>query len=224
MRLRGAWMPVMQILLLGGNFTMFEDMTIPLGNIPRIFTDDDYLIEADDEDVKPAPKKEYVKEPIEVPMPFIHGDTDGPIVVTKDWYVKTKKERLYSNAEDMKEVQIELMQLIAERDRLKYKLGQLNPGKKRDAKIRAAICIKLKDIEVEIESIQRFYGIDLNTLDRGSKLGRFVANVKKVFKTIKKKIKKFYRKHEELINGICALAIPVLIGTLSKGLLALMGV
>ena len=118
--------------------------------------------------------------------------------------------------------QIEMMQLIAERDRLQYKLGQLNPGKKRDAKQIVAINVKLKDIEVELESLQKITGVNLNQLDHGSKFGMFVGKIKRIYKKCVKKIRRWYHYNEELIKGLAAIIAPVVLGAVAKKLIALL--
>ena len=131
---------------------------------------------------------EVVTKPIEVPMPFIHGcpGANGPIIVTKDWYVKTEKKRLANRAKDKRIDQEEMMELLARRDRLRGKLGCLNPMKKEDAKQIVKINIKLRDLQAELEMLQHQSGINLNQLDHGSRFNRFIGRVKNFFKRVKK--------------------------------------
>ena len=185
---------------------------LPGATIPKIF------IEADRQINEAHPEPEIITKPKEVPMPFIEGvkGVKGPVVVTEDWYVKGKKKELARIAENKKDTQIEMMQLIAERDRLRYKLGKLDPSKKKDSKAIVVINVKLKDIDAELKALEDIAGVKIDSLDRGSRLGRFVGKIKKVFHTVKKAVKRWYRRNEDLIKGIIAIAIPVVISTLGR--------
>lgn len=168
-------------------------------------------------------KEEKMTDIIEVPVPFISGDENhGPLIITEDWYVEKRKEELADYSHNMKDIQIHMMQLIAERDRLKYKLGELNPGSKKDAKKIVSFNVKLRDIEAELTSYQQIYHINLDEVDKGSKLGRFIGRIKRTFKTAKKKVKKFVKRNKELISGLAAIILPVLITSLSTKLVGLL--
>lgn len=193
---------------------------LPGANVPKIFQ------EADRQMNEAYPEPEIVTEPIEVPMPFIEGakGVKGPLIITKDWYIKCKKKELAKLSVDLKNVQIEIMQMIAERDRLRYKIGQLDPSKKKDAMKIAALNVKLRDTIEGIDALCDLYEINLNTLDEGSKLGRFVGKLKKIYKKVRKKVKRFYKDNKELIVGIASIVIPAVLAAVVKKLLGFLGV
>ena len=159
---------------------------------------------------------EVVTEEIEVPMPCIVGEPDkGPIVITKDWYVKHKKKQMAHYASNRKDAQIKVMQMLAEKDRLRYELGQLDPSKKKDSKMIVALNVRIKDIEADIESLEYLYDFKMDKLDLGSRLGQFVHKLKKIAKTVKKKIVNFFYDHEETIMGLLCIFVPAIIKGLS---------
>lgn len=159
---------------------------------------------------------EVVTEEIEVPMPCIVGEPDkGPIVITKDWYVKHKKKQMAHYASNRKDAQIKVMQMLADIDRLRYELGHLDPGDKKDSKKIVAINVRIKDMEADIESLEFLYDFKMDKLDLGSRLGKFMYKLKKTFKSIKKKIVNFFYEHEETILGIACLFIPIIFRSIS---------
>lgn len=193
-----------------------EEFYLPGAKVPQVFLDADRQtaeLHKNDPRVITTPKR--------VPMPFIEGckGAKGPIIVTEDWYVKQEKKRLAKKAQEKRDMQIEMMQLISHKDRLKFKLGELDPSKKSDAKKIIAINIKIKDIEAELKVLQEQSGINLNELDHGSRLGRYVGHFKRFVRKTAKKVKRFYKRNRELIYGIAAIVLPVILTGLSNLLL-----
>lgn len=193
---------------------------IPGAKVPKIFK------EADRQMNEKYPEPEIVTEPIEIPMPFIEGcpGVKGPLIITKDWYIKRKKKEIAKISKGQKEMQIEIMQLIAERDRIRYKIGQLNPAKKKDALKIAALNVKLRDCVEGIDALVTLADVKLDKLDHGSKLGQFIGQLKCIYKDVKKKVKKFYKRHEEVISGLANIFLPVMLAGLMKKLLGFLGV
>lgn len=190
---------------------------LPGATIPEIFLEADrqYMEEHKND---PIP----VTKPIKVPMPFIHGvkGVKQPIIITEDWALKKKKKELKRRAEDLKEMQIEMMQLIAKRDRLRLKLGELDPANKKDARRIVSYNVQLKDIEADLSMLQDQSGINLNELDHGSRLARFIGGMKRWVKRKVKKVKKFFRENKELILGMCAIILPVVVSAITKVIIA----
>lgn len=191
---------------------------LPGADIPKIF------LEADRQMAWKNQEEEIVTEPIEVPMPFIHGTPGvrGPLVITKDWYVKAEKERLAKRSKMKRDFQIEMMQLIAQRDQINMKLGELDPAKKKDAKKIVWCNIKLKDIDAELQMLQAQSHIDLNELEHGTQFARFVGAFKRKIHKVKKKIKKFFKTYEEPITALITVAVPIIIATAVKCLMKLL--
>lgn len=151
-------------------------------------------------------------EPKTVPMPYIHGNEDGPIIVTDDWYVQQKKSWIANVKDDVKEFRIEMMELLMERDRLNYKLGLLNPLSKKGNKKRLKIMIEIEDINAQIQMYKKLSGWKSEKLHDGFWFARAIRFMKDRWKEVKKKLDKFYDKHEETILKVAAVALPVIIG------------
>lgn len=194
------------------------DFYLPGSTVPEVFLEADRQMNARNR------KEKTITEPKVVKMPFIHGTpgVEGPLVVTEDWYIKEEKKRLAKNAKTKKEMQVEMMRLIAQRDRLNIKLGQLDPGKKKDSKKIVYINIKLKDIDAELKMLQEQSHINLDELDHGTKFSRYVGYFKRKLHQIGKKIKKFYHKYEEPITALITVAIPMVIAGVVRMLISLL--
>lgn len=159
------------------------------------------------------PQPKIIREPKVVPMPTItenRGVTEGPIRVTEEWYTKEKIKQMKKQEKARRSAEVEMIQLIARKDMLRFKLGELDPSKVRDSKRIAAINIELRNIEIGIHQLEEQHGISATDLDHGSRVGRFIGRLKHAAKKVGKKIKKFYKRNAELINGIASIVLPVL--------------
>ncbi|MCM1439565.1 MAG: hypothetical protein NC131_10255 [Roseburia sp.] len=164
-----------------------------------------------------------IKKPKVIPMPFIKdakGSKDK-IIVTEEWYVKTKKKKLAKQAKERRDIQIEMMELLGERDILRSKLSELDDSKKKDMKKIVSINVKIKDINAELEMLQKEAGINVDDLDKGTKLGRFYNKLKRNIKKKVKKAKKWIKRNRELVSGVLSVIVPILIGFVAKKLLFL---
>lgn len=185
---------------------MYEEFYIDTRSVPNVFKI------ADREMEKRYPREERMKvKPREIPMPYIDSNPNvpGPVYVTKDWYFKKKKEKMIEKGKEVREVHIEMIQLLAKKDMLRTKLGELNPGKKKDAKKIASINVDIKDIDAELEMLSWQYGIDIKELDKGSRLGRFLGRLKRKAKKIIKNVKRFVIDNSDFIMNIAAVVVPV---------------
>lgn len=187
---------------------MYEEYYIDGSAVPEVFRAADRIME---EKIKPI---RVMTMPREIPMPRIEGcpGAIGPVHITEEWYVKKKRQKEIKRAKDKRDSEIEMIQLLARRDMLRCKLGELNPGKKKDSKKIANINIDLKEITAELQMLEEQSGIHLDELDQGTRVGRFLGRIKQNGKMIIKKIKKFYKKNFELVTGLATIIIPV-IGT-----------
>lgn len=187
-----------------------------------VYSEDAYLYGSE---VPMYDEKEPVQitKPKVIPMPFIKeakGSKDK-VIVTEDWYVKTKKKKLARLAKDKKDIQIEMMQLLGQKDILKSKLSKLDESKKKDMKKIISINVKIKDIDAELEMLQKESGIIIDELDKGSKIGRFFSRVKRSVKKKFKKVKRFCKYNSELVTGILSIVVPIFAAVIGKKLLAL---
>lgn len=185
------------------------------------FPEPDIFDLADMERDKYYKKEKIVTKPREIPMPRIEGcpGANKIVYVTEDWYLEKKKKKQTNRAKEIRDMEIEMMKLLANRDRLRIKLGELDSANKRDSKKIVAINVKLKNIAAEIEMLERQSGIHLDELDKGSRVGRFLGNFKKAGKKLIKKAKKFFNRHSEVITTVASVLLPIIGGLLIKAFL-----
>lgn len=185
---------------------MYEQFYLDTKSVPEIF-----LI-ADREMEKRYPPEDRLTKPREIPMPYIDSNpnVNGPVYVTNDWYFKKKKKRMIEKAKEKREVHIEMIKLLARKDMLRTKLGELDPGKKRDSKKIAAINIDIKDIDAELDMLSMQYDINLKELDKGTRLGRFIGRMKRKLKKMKKVIKRYWNDNNDFIINMATIVIPVI--------------
>lgn len=184
--------------------------------IPEVFRIADEQVNAEN------PKKEYVREPYEVPMPSIQSNpnVEGPIHMTKEEYERKKIKQQRKYEKKTREAEVEIIQYLAREEMIKSKLAKLDPCKKKDSKKIAAYNIELKNLRANIEMLQEQYGIKIDSLDRGSKVSRFFARLKKKATRIVRKIKKWYERNDDLVIGVLGIALPVLISSLIAKIIA----
>lgn len=101
---------------------------------------------------------------------------------------------------------------------LRAQLGDLSPRRKKDAKKIAAINIQLRQIESAIKELEKEFGISSTSIDKGTRVGRFLGRIKRAARRAGKKIKKFYKHNMELINGMATIILPVIGGLLLKAI------
>lgn len=183
---------------------MYEEFYIPGSSVPEVFREADRIM-----DKKLRPIKVMTSQR-EIPMPRIEGcpGAIGPIHITEDWYNEKMKKKEEKRKKERKKAEIEIIKYLAQQDRLRFKLGELDPSKRKNEKKIASINISLKNIEAEIRMLEEQNGIHIDELDRGSKIGRFVGRMKRRFRRIAKKVKRFYRDNTRLIDGIAAIVLP----------------
>ena len=184
---------------------MYEQFYIDTKSVPTIFKI------ADREMEKRYPPNDRMTKPREIPMPYIDSNPNvqGPVYITNDWYYKKKKKKMVEKAKEKRDVHIEMIQLLARKDMLRIKLGELDPGKKQDSKKIAAINVDIKDIDAELEMLSWQYGINIEELDKGSRLGRFIGRLKRNVKKVVKQVKKFCEEHSEFLINLGAIILPV---------------
>lgn len=185
---------------------MYEQFYIDTKSVPDVFKI------ADREMEKRYPKEDRMTKPREIPMPYIDSNPNvkGPIYVTKDWYFKKKRKNMIEKAKEKRDVHIEMIQLLARKDMLRHKLEELDPGKKKDSKRIAAINITIKDVDAELEMLSLQYGINVEKLDHGTRLGRFIGRMKIKIKKIAKKAKKYWRENKNFIIEMAMIILPVI--------------
>lgn len=157
------------------------------------------------------PQPKYIREPREVPMPTIteNRGAEGPLKVTEEWYIAQKQKQDRRFMKKKREAEIDMIQLIARKEMLRAKLGELNPAKSKDSKRIAAINIELINIDNMMAQLEMETGISPTELDHGTKVGRFLGRLKQRVKKIGKSIKKFYKRNYDLINGLASIVLPI---------------
>lgn len=189
-----------------------------LKNYPKHIQDrvNDNLERQRIEDEKDPP--EYITEPVKIPMPFIEGDPNvkGPLLITKDWYVKEKKKKIATVAKQKKELQIEMMELLARRDVIRGKLARLNPYDPKDASKIVKFNIELKDIKVQLDYMSQQTGVNITELDHGTRFSRKINEFKRRVTKKIKKVKEFFSNNMEAIVKVTIGVLPIVIGIASK--------
>lgn len=195
---------------------MYEQFYIDRNVVPEVFLQVDKIME-----------KEFKnnKEPrriIEKPMPRIEGTpgVEGPLYITEDWFIKKSRKRELKRLKEQKEASIEMINLLAQKDCIRNKIGQLDPSKKRNIRRIAAMNVRIKDIDAELKILETESGCKIDDIDRGSKFGRIIGRIRRFSRKAFKKVKKFYRRNEELITGMATIIIPVVSSLIVKSLLA----
>lgn len=204
---------IMTVYILERNdITMNEQFYIDVKSVPKVFRD------ADKEMEKRYPQDKKQTTPKEIPVPYIASNPNvpGPIYVTEDWYLEKKEEQLIERAKDKRDAHIEMMQLLAAKDRLRIKLSKLDPGKKKDSKMIAAINVRIKDIDAELGMLEMQYGINLKELDHGTRLARFVSRIKRKAKKVVKKVKRYIRDNSDFLMNLATIVLPVIGGIIYK--------
>ena len=188
-----------------------REFYLPGATVPKVFRDMDKIMW---EKYKDTP--DPVLEHFDIPMPYIHGTpgVEGPFIVTKDWYVKQKEK-----VKVKREMEIEMMKLLAERDVVMAKLGELDPTDKHDSKKILNLNIRLKDINAELEMYQKQSGVNMTELEHGTRFDRFVGRIKRTVKKNVKKVKRFFKKYKEPLLGLVSVVAPLLIAVVAKGLI-----
>lgn len=181
-------------------------------NIPEVFKCADRIM------AEKYPQPVKAKRKKVVPMPDINSNPniEGPLCVTQEWYDKKSAKKEKKRRKEQREYEIEMIQLVARRDLLRKKLGELNPGKKKDSKRIAAINIELTNIRDDLKMLETQSGLHIDEIDKGTKLGRFIGKIKMKVKKAAKKVKKFCKRNSELILGICSIVLPIIASKLFK--------
>lgn len=203
-------------------FQMFSEdyfFTHGLKNYPKVYQDQILDNVAERQQKQAKLHKNEIREPVEVPMPFVAADPDtqGPLYVTRDWFVKEKKKQITRYAKRNKEMQIEMMELIARRDLLRGKLAKLDPFRPKDSEKIVKLNVELKDIQLQLEALSRQTGVDLKQLDHGTKFKRWFYSVKRTFANGWKKFTDFFKRHAEPITKVAIGLIPILFAIATKG-------
>lgn len=156
-----------------------------------------------------------------LPMETIQSNPNirGPLSVTQEYTDNWNRSKAEEKQKKHHDYERDLIKKLAERERLRSKLTELDPSKKKQSRKIAAFNVQLKNLESSIKQIQKDSGINMDTLDYGTKLGRFWSKLKKKGKKLLKKIKKFYKDNQGLIEGVLAVVIPIVGSLLCKKIL-----
>lgn len=175
-------------------------------DIPEIFKAADRAI------AKENPQPKYVDMTRTEPKKGLEINSNprvlGPIKMTQDFYDKAVEKRDHKRFKEVKRMRVEMIQLIAEKDMLRSKLAELDPGRKKDSKKIAAINVRLEKVINRIQLLETESGTNAKELDHGTKPARVIGNIKRKVKKTVKKIKKFFKRNEELIVGMASIIMP----------------
>ena len=128
---------------------------------------------------------------------------------------KERKALMKKEEDQRKQNELKFMQMLSKRDRLRLKLEKLDPRKKKDSNKIAEINARLLSLDRKIQEAKDSGMINEHDLRTGSKLQRFWEAVKNRTKKIWKKIKKFCKKHRDVIMDIVRVVLPVILTKIS---------
>lgn len=191
-----------------------------IGNVPEVFRIADVLTE---KERMAERSKITTRKPRIVSMPTIDSNPNiqGPLYVTDDFKENFWKQKIQQKKKDKREYEKDLLECLGKKERLEYKLSRLDTRKKKDNKKAIAIRFQLRDLDEKIEDIQKESGICLDKTDSQSKLGKIWGRVKSFVVKTYKKVKKFFKKHSDAIEGILMVALPVIGTAIFRKLLGL---
>jgi hypothetical protein len=161
-------------------------------------------------------KMKKPQEPRIVKMPTIgsNPNIEGPLKVTQEFKDEWKREQARLEAikkrNEQRITEEKLLKLFAKRKFLKLRLNDLNPDKYKNIPKITGIKIQIKDTEDQIREIQEKSGIKFEDIDNDSPLRNFWEKITQVTKKIVKKVKKFIKKHSDVIEGIFIAAISTI--------------
>ena len=191
-----------------------------IGNVPEVFRIADKLTEKE----RMAERSKIVtRKPRIVPMPTIDSNPNvqGPLYVTEQFRENFRKEKAIEKKKEKREYEKELLECLGKKERLQYKLSKLDRRKKKDCKKAIAIEFQLRDLDEKIEDLQKESGIVLDKQDSQSKLGKIWGRVKSVISKAIKKVKRFFKKHTDAIEGVLMVVLPIIGTAIFRRLLGL---
>lgn len=112
-----------------------------------------------------------------------------------------------------KEVETEMIKLVARRELLTHKLDRLDPSKRRDNDKIINYRIAISAINERLDDLQDLTGINPEEVCPTVELTgwqKFKNNVKETAHKVGKKIKKFFKKNMDAIVGIGSVVVPVI--------------
>ncbi len=122
---------------------------------------------------------------------------------------------------ERREIKVDMVHLLTERDRIKRELGKLDVGKKKQATKIAQLNIDLCQIDEDLRTLESISGEAVPELNQGSRISRFFNGVKRKVKKACTKVKKFFNRNSESIIGLSAITLPVMLGLGARILLRL---
>lgn len=186
------------------------------------FRNNDYGLDEDDDnddvelkEIEEKPKKEKKKKPKSEKNKKSKPKAKKKKADKDSDEIKNPK-RVYvvdENISDLerREIRVDMVNLLAQRDRIKRKLGKLDVGKKKDSMKIAELNIELCAIDDDIKTLENISGEPAPDLNRGSGFRRFVGGVKRKVKKVCNRVKKFFNRNSEAITGISILSLPIVL-------------
>lgn len=148
------------------------------------------------------------------PMPRIQSsDTiQGPLRVTEEFkraHEEKVKERMRKDfQEGIKAYEKKIIDQLAKKARYQKNISKLNPNDPKEHKKIVVLNFKIRRINEKLEILQKESGINLNNINTGSRLERFINFVKETATKIVKKVKKFFKRNYDIIMGVASIVLP----------------
>ena len=190
-----------------------------IGDVPEIFLIADRITEKERMIER---SKIKTRKPRIIPMPTIkiNKGAEGPLHVSQEFKDEFYRKKAEEKKKEKREYERELFECLGKKERLQFKLSKLDPKKKKDNKKIISINFRIQDLDEKIERLQRESGIDLKK-EGDSKLGKIWNRVKSTVKDVCKKVKKFWKKHSDAIEGVLTVVLPLVGAAFFKKFLGL---
>ena len=161
---------------------------------------------------------------LDVPMPYLHAPKNKrPVIVTKDWAVKTEKKRQYQIAKEKRILQEEIYEYLADRDVIMNKLARLDKRNPKHKKKIVKYNIDIRNIDAHIQMLENQAGVTVNHLEHGNKFQRVIGRIKNTLQEVGHKIKKFVKKYSYIIQPIAVIAVAAFASSFATKLSGLIG-
>ena len=110
--------------------------------------------------------------------------------------------------EGIKAYEKKIIDQLAKKARYQKNISKLNPNDPKEHKKIVVLNFKIRRINEKLEILQKESGINLNNINTGSRLERFINFVKETATKIVKKVKKFFKRNYDIIMGVASIVLP----------------
>lgn len=173
-------------------------------------TTENIFLEADRILLNRHPKEKQPPKVISMPTIDSSKTIQGPIKGVSEAYKKDfEQNKIQNEKQERYEQEQKIIQQLSKISNLESKLPTLD--KKKDRARIVELNFKIERAYEKLNDLQIETGIDLSTINEGSRLERFWIRVKRYFKKLKKNIQTFYKDNKKFIKKLLWVIIPGII-------------